>query len=335
MLKIAFRNIFRQKRRTILTVLTMLGGFVLASFSLGWTDGTYNYVINMFTSNQMGHIQIHAEGYLDRPSLYKTLNDYKVLGAKVEEIPEATAWLPRIYSAGLASVDEKTAGVKIIGINPAKEIAVTRFDKKIVDGRPLSAEANYEAVLGRGLAKLLKGKVGDSVVIVSNGADGSIANDIYEIVGLSESGDSFLDQTGFYLHLDDAQELLVLYNRVHEIAVTVSDLDQVAVVTAELRERIGGEGIDVSPWQVFAKAFYTAMMADKKRWLYFPVRYFSDSCCGSAQFRTNDRAGADARIRSAQGHGYRTGADFPAGSLRGSGTVRDQYYPGQSGRFRG
>jgi putative ABC transport system permease protein len=73
--RIAWRNIFRQKRRTILTVLTMFGGFTLSAISIGWADGTYNRIIDMFTRNRLGHIQIHAKGYLDRPSLYKRIEN--------------------------------------------------------------------------------------------------------------------------------------------------------------------------------------------------------------------------------------------------------------------
>ena len=69
LLKIAFRNIFRQRRRTLLTALSMFGGFVLCSFSIAWMDGSYANVIDLFTRNQLGHIQIHQAEYLDRPTL--------------------------------------------------------------------------------------------------------------------------------------------------------------------------------------------------------------------------------------------------------------------------
>ena len=77
-LKIAFRNVFRQKRRTILTALTMFGGFVLCSFSIAFTDGTYNTVIDMFTRNRLGHIQIHHSDYRDRPSLHRNISNLAI-----------------------------------------------------------------------------------------------------------------------------------------------------------------------------------------------------------------------------------------------------------------
>ncbi|UCD63109.1 MAG: ABC transporter permease [Candidatus Zixiibacteriota bacterium] len=261
---VAWRNIFRQKRRTILTVLTMFGGFTLSAISIGWADGTYNRIINMFTRNRLGHIQIHAADYLDRPSLYKRIQDYRQVGGAVSSIEGVLSWSPRLYSAGLVSVGDKTAGARIIGIDPERESQATRFEKKIIEGTTLSPAASHQAALGKGLARTLEASVGDEIVVVSQGADGSIANDLYTIVGILDSGDPIGDQVSFYLHLEDAQELLVLGSAVHEIAVVASDLGSVADVTEQIRTTLNQPGLDVSPWQEFARSFYVAMQADKQ-----------------------------------------------------------------------
>ena len=221
-LKIAFRNIFRQKRRTILTALAMIVGFTLSSVFIGWSDGAYSEIIEMFTQNRIGHIQVHQRGYLEKPSLYKTMQDYDSIGETIGNIKGVEAWTPRVFSAGLGSVGEKSTTVQIIGIDAVREIEATRFDKKIVGGRGISAQPARQAVLGKGLARILSATVGSEIVIVSQGADGSIANDLYEIVGIAESGDDTTDRMACYLHIGDAQELLVLEGRAHEIVVIVS-----------------------------------------------------------------------------------------------------------------
>ncbi len=262
--RIAWRNIFRQKRRTILTVLTMFGGFTLSAISIGWADGTYNRIIDMFTRNRLGHIQVHAEGYLDKPSLYKKIDSYEAVGRVIERTRGVEAWAPRLYSAGLASVGEKSSGVRIIGIDPERESAATRFEKKVIEGRSFSPDPSHEAILGKGAAKTLKAGVGDEIVIVSQGADGSIANDLYTIVGIIESGDATADQSSFYLHLQDAQELLVLEGAIHEIVVVVDNLNQVAQTTIAIRQTLNDPQLKVAPWQEFARSFYVAMQADKE-----------------------------------------------------------------------
>ncbi len=262
--KVAARNIFRQKRRSVLTILTMLGGFTLAALSISWSDGTYNDIIDMFTRNRLGHIQIHRQGYLDRPSLYKTIDNYQEIGEKIEAIDGVESWTPRLFSAGLSSVGEKSAGARIIGIDPDRENQATRFERKVASGRSLSSTPERETVLGKGLAKMLRTEVGDTVVVVSQAADGSIANDLYRIVGIAESGDEISDRSALYLHIQDAQELMVLNGRVHEIAIICRRLKDVARLTSTISSKIDDASLDVEPWQKFASAFYRAMIADQR-----------------------------------------------------------------------
>ena len=263
-LKIAFRNIFRQKRRTILTSLAMIVGFTLSSVFIGWSDGAYGDIISMFTRNRIGHIQVHRQGYLDKPSLYKTISDYTAVGDAIQTVAGVESWTPRVFGAGLGSVDEKSTTVQIVGVDAAREIETTQFDKKVIDGRVLGNTPSHDIVIGKGLAKTLSATLGSEMVLFSQGADGSIANDVYTIVGILESGDDATDRVTCYLNLEDAQELLVLEGRVHEIMLTVSKINQVPKIAKVIENRLNDSSLHVAPWQEVAKSFYRAMQADKQ-----------------------------------------------------------------------
>ena len=263
-LKIAFRNIFRQKRRTILTGLAMIVGFMLLSVTIGLSDGAYGNIIAMFTRNRIGHIQVHREGYLDKPSLYKTINNGSTVGETILSVAGVEAWTPRVYGAGLGSVGEKSTAVQIIGIDVASETEATHFDKKVVEGSTLGEIPAHEAVIGKDLAKILSARISSEIVIVSQGADGSIANDLYKIVGIAESGDDITDRVACYLHIEDAQELLVLEGRVHEIVVIVSNINRVDKITNTIETQLNDSTLNVAPWQVVAKSFYRAMRTDQQ-----------------------------------------------------------------------
>ena len=263
-LKIAFRNIFRQKRRTILTALAMIVGFTLLSLTIGLSDGAYGGIIEMFTRNRTGHIQVHRAGYLDKPSLYETIDGYAAIGETIQGTAGVDAWTPRVYAAGLGSVGEKSTAVQVIGVDVAREIQATRFDQKVIEGRVLEETASHEAVIGKGLAKILSAKIDSEIVIFSQGADGSIANDVYKIVGIAESGDDVTDRVACYLHIEDAQELFVLEGRIHEIVVIISNINQVSKVTDAIEARLNNSTLDVAPWQVVAKSFYRAMKTDQQ-----------------------------------------------------------------------
>ena len=264
MLKIAFRNTLRQKRRTILTSLAMIVGFTLLSFSIGLSDGSYSFVINVFTRNRLGHIQIHHHGYLDKPSLYATINNYQSVGQIIKNVKEVEAWAPRIYSVGLGSIGEKSTAIEVVGIDAVREVMATQFDKKIISGRSLSSIPAKEAILGRGLAEILKADIDQEIMIVSQGADGSIANDVYTVVGVVDCGDPLRDRMACYLHIKDAQELFVLEGRIHEIAVIVSDLSRVSKVTERIKVKLSDFSLAIAPWQEFAKSFYQAMQVDQQ-----------------------------------------------------------------------
>jgi len=260
----AFRNLFRHKRRTILTASSMIVGFLLGAFFIGWADGSYNYIIDTFTRYRMGHIQIHKKGYLDKPSLYKTIDDVQNIANILEKRKRIESWTPRVFSAGLVSVEDESAGAEIIGVHPRKEEQTTNFDQKVIKGEYFSSSPSHEALLGKGLAQLLNAQIGEDIIIVSQAADGSIANDRYNIKGLVDMGNEAANRSSFYLHIKDAQELLVLDQKIHEIALTLNQLRDVEKMTILLQNNIQDPEISVESWREFAKTFYRAMKADKE-----------------------------------------------------------------------
>jgi putative ABC transport system permease protein len=261
--RMAFRNIFRQKRRTLFTGLSVVGGFALAVIFIGWSDGSYNFIIDQFTRNRLGHIQIHEKTYLDRPSLYKTVSDVSRIGGILDRLKGVESWAPRVYSAGLAALGDRSAGVRIIGIDPARETRTTRFDRKIVAGHVFASASSHEIILGEGLAEILKARLGDEVVLLSQGADGSIAEDEFRLAGIVSMGDSLTDRAAAYLPLATAQDYLVLGDKVHEIAVVITKLGRVRAMSRTIAAAIDNPALSVDPWQVFARSFYEAMKADK------------------------------------------------------------------------
>ncbi len=260
--RMAFRNMLRQKRRSILTALTMGGGVALFAVALGMGDGSYDYIIETFTGAHTGHVQIHAEDYLDRPSIYKTIADPAGVGQQVEGIPDVVDWAPRVYSSALAFVGVKTSGVQIMGIDPAREDRAMRLGRRVTRGRFLAPDARDEVVISPGLARAVQAELGDELAVIAQAADGSIANMLYTIVG--HLGDDSPLERDAYLHIDTAREFLALGDAAHEIVIVLSSHDRAEVVAGEARARLGDDTLDVQPWQVVERLFYEAMLTDKQ-----------------------------------------------------------------------
>lgn len=262
--KIALRNVFRQKRRSLLTVLTMFTGFVLSAFTIAWSDGSYSDVIEMFTNTRLGQIQIHEKSYTETPSLYKYIENPTEIGEKLSKIKGIKSYTIRLKAGGLGSISDKTAAIDMTGIYPGLEDTTTGFNSRIKKGKPLSVNANHEVVIGKGLAKILNADVGKQLVVVSQGADGSIANDLYNIVGIYDSNEKLSDRVSVFLHIKDMEELMVLENKAHEIAITIDKIKDSKKLSKIIANTLEDDGLLVEPWQEFAASFYKAMKADRK-----------------------------------------------------------------------
>jgi putative ABC transport system permease protein len=268
-LKIAFRNIFRQRRRSAFTILTMVGGYVLFSLALSISEGTYGTVIEKFTKSYTGHLQVHRNGYLDKPSLYKNLDDYQALSKEIAKIPGVKSWTPRVYSGALASLDKKTSMAKIIGIDPDSESKTTSIKMKIREGEYLKETTDIQknVIVGAGLAETLKLKLGDEIVLVGQGADGSISNDLFKVTGILK-GDIFSkDRNYCYMDIKAAQLFLSMNASFHEVAIVVKDYqhaETAALVLANNLKKSGFENMEILPWQKVEKQFYNTMVFEKK-----------------------------------------------------------------------
>ena len=261
LLKLAFRNLFRQKRRTSLTLSMMVIGFVIMSFSLAISEGGYDRVISSFTREKTGHIQIYKDNFLETPNLYKTLNHLDELIKKVSSYNKLVGITPRIISGGLANIADSTIGVEINGVDFNTERQVTTLEKRINNGHWFGAPGNYEVILGKKVADILEAGIGSKVAIISSAGDGSIANNNFEVVGLLKENpyDDFL----IYTELKTAQEFFSLPNKAHKLVLLLDNYHLSEQGTQELMDLLKMD-LTISPWFVVEEDFFKGMTADKK-----------------------------------------------------------------------
>ncbi len=274
--KIAFRNIFRHKRRSFLTALSMIIGFILLGISFAFGEGGYGHIIEMFTHSHTGHIQIHSQGYLDRPGLYKNFDHTRKLQAVLNTIPDIRALAPRVYCGALAFIDKKTTAIQVIGVDPLREKVLSSLADKVDQGKflePTTVIAPHnQIIIGNGLARILHADIGSEIAMVSQGADGSIATDLFKVVAILKKKVDSTDRNNGYIHIYKAQEFLAMGNRVHEVAVMLSSHKKSRQVTAKIRATLNKAqltGLEVHPWEAVESLFYRSMKADKKgNWVF-------------------------------------------------------------------
>ena len=248
-----------------MTALSMAGGYMLFVFSMSLLEGSWSNVVDIFTLDHTGHIQVHKDDYAKRPKIHKTIENPAVVETTLKNHEDVTGWAPRVYSSALAYGGNKTSIAQIFGIDPKLEPTVTRILQKVSAGQYFSAQPNadgyFPAMIGRGLANSLRLDVGDEIVLISSGADGSIANDIFIITAIIGNTTSF-DRLGVFLPLTVAQEFLSIGGEVHEFALLARnkhDNEQLAVALQSLMP-----SLKVSPWQQIEATFYRTMQSDKQ-----------------------------------------------------------------------
>ena len=184
-----------------------------------------------------GQIEIHASEYRPERSLYETIGgrdgtDVGQLLQAVSADPAVVAVAPRVYAGGLISSGDATSAGMLMGIDPELEPSLSRFLDELSSGR-LPVPGRNELLIGEEMARQLVVEVGDEVVVVAPGADGSMGNDLFQIAGTFRTGLTEIDTSFGVLPFADLQALIVLDpRRLHEVAVSTAD-PWIAEATAE------------------------------------------------------------------------------------------------------
>jgi ABC-type lipoprotein release transport system permease subunit len=248
LLKLAWRNIWRNKRRLLLTLLAIAFATFATLAMRGMQIGTYAVNINNSVQMFSGYMQVQREGYQKNPSLRLNYVLDKPLTDKFNSVSQIKAYTPRVYGDGLISFKDNSFGTAIFGIDPQKEKNVTNILNRVKEGKFFSSDTTNEIVLGYKLLENLKAKVGDEVVILSQGYDGSLANMKFKISGTVKMGSSEIDGMAVFMGLSKSQDFLALSNRIHAIVINTEGLDEIVPVKEELTKKLNSKELSVLSW---------------------------------------------------------------------------------------
>lgn len=246
--RVAWRNLWRHRRRTLITAGAMAVGAALCMATLTFQGGMFASLFDVMVVQQLGHVQVHDPDYPSTRRLNDTLPDASALVGRIEAQPGTVAVSSRMNGFALLGTESKSAGVVLVGVDPARERAIGPIGDRIVTGVFLPDAPNGSTTLGKDLAEELKVTVGDTVVAVTQAADGSLGNTLLTIVGIHRTGNAQLDRMGAYVHLAELQELLVLPDQVHAITVVTAEERRIGDYVDRLRAEIGSDTIQVQPW---------------------------------------------------------------------------------------
>jgi putative ABC transport system permease protein len=265
LVKIGWRNLWRNPRGTLLTALALGLGLTLLLISLGLLDGSHEQMIREGVRFGTGHVVIQAQGYQDTGSQELLLPAQAV--STTEEFLHSEAMKhvlrgvsPRLLASGLLSSAANADGVSIMGVIPHEERAVSLIPQRIVEGTYLNDDKQSGVVIGTELARKLEVKIGAKVVLMTQAVEqpasgatdavgGGMQSTLLRVSGIFRTGIQAIDAHVIHLPLPVAQTLLGVPGRVTQVAVLLEREGDALMVATGLRKQLAGAPVEVLPWR--------------------------------------------------------------------------------------
>ncbi len=247
-IKLAWRNIWRNKRRSYITMSSVAFAVLLACLMMSVQYGSLDYMVDNMVKFYTGHIQIHNIKYWDEKIVNNSLTYQNQFLDDLTQIPEIQSVVPRIESFALAAYGTKTKGTMVLGIDPEKEQYIIDVEKNLVKGEYFKA-GDKTILVAAGLAEYLGVELGDSMVLLSQGYHGVNAIGLYKISGLVRFPNPEQNKQTICMPLREAQWFYGLENKLTSIAILVDSKDHVESAKNSINALIKEESLAAIDWE--------------------------------------------------------------------------------------
>jgi ABC-type lipoprotein release transport system permease subunit len=245
--RLVWRNLWRNRRRTLITMASVTFAVLLAVVMQSLQKGTFGNLIRNVVRFHSGYIQVHAKGYWDERVIENSFGLEASLLTGIRRNAHVRTVVPRLETYALASTGEKTKGCMVNGISPSTEDSLTRLSGRVYKGCYLE-NGSHGVLVAEGLAGRLGIGLNDTLVLLGQGFQGSTAAGRYKVEALLRFNSPTLNESMVYMTLPDAQSFLSAEGRVTTLALDVTDPDRLEEVAMELSESTGPH-YEVMSWK--------------------------------------------------------------------------------------
>ncbi|MCK4346898.1 MAG: ABC transporter permease [Bacteroidales bacterium] len=258
---IAWRNLWRNKRRTLITVASVFFGVLFSTVMTSMQEGSYSSMVDNVVKFYSGYIQVHSEDYWENKTINNTFEPTDSLIDKISQVKEVIHFTPRLESFALASSEEITKGVMVLGVDPVKESQVTGIEKWIEKGRYLNP-GDKGILVGIDLAKYLQLDLNDTIVLLSQGYHGISAAGKYPIAGILNFPSPELNRQTLYMGLSNCQDFYSAYDLLTSLVLMVKNQYDMPDAMKELRNEISSP-FSVMSWNEMQPELVQMIEADR------------------------------------------------------------------------
>jgi len=248
LLKLAWRNIWRNKRRTYITAASILFAVLFASLLESLQEGAWDNMMNNVVNFYFGYGQIQGKGYWEDQSIDKAFDLNNTLAAIEQRSDRISDYVPRLESFALASFENHTSGALVVGIHPELEQSMTNIQSRISNGTFFTKD-DKSVLVAEGLAEILNVKIKDTLVLISQGYHGVNSAGKYPVAGFVNFGSPQLNKQLIYLPLQEAQWFYGADGLVTSIALNLDDKNDLYKTFDEIGPGLNLEEFDLMDWK--------------------------------------------------------------------------------------
>lgn len=263
LLKLSWRNIWRNKRRSFISIASVLFAVFFASMADSFERGTYELSIKNMVELSTGYMQIQDVLYEEEPSIDNILlydNKLRVVLNNFENVIDYT--VPRIQNFVLAAGESKTRGALVMGIDPGKELQLNNLDERIIEGSFIS-EQDDAVVIAEGFARALNLKVGDTLVLIGQGFQGVNAAGLFPIKGIVKLSVPDMNNNSVYMPLETAQWFFNAPERISSLLIMPKKPEQTNKIAEKLNQELDSEWYIVLTWEQMLEDLLKMMQVDR------------------------------------------------------------------------
>lgn len=236
---IAWRNIWRNKLRSLVVILAVTLGLFGILFMIALSNGMVVQKIDASINNELAHIQVHDTGFIQDPSLHFYIKDPGRLEAEIAATPGVKAVCSRIKAMAMASTAATGAGVMINAIDPEKEKEVSKIYQYIIEGDYFEKETKTALiVISQKLASKLEAKMGSKIVLTIQHTSGELAYGLFRISGIYKTSNAMFDEPNIFVLKEDLVALTGFDPaNASEIAILLDNTESTDQITDQLKEK--------------------------------------------------------------------------------------------------
>ena len=249
LVKLAWRNIFRNKRRTLIAATAIGIGLTALIFIDAFMIGMEETMIRTATASFLGDAQIHREGFRDEQEASMTIQALNEVTASLAEETIVQHFTQRVLVSGMITSPANVSAIHLVGVHPSTEKSLSLIDDAITKGAYFEGDNNRDVVIGAKLAEILETELGDRVVVtVAQTGTGELSQEMFRISGIYHFADEAMNSGMAFVRIQKAQEMLAIGNQVHEIAIKFTSIAYSQDTTLPFWDTYSQHGNEALSW---------------------------------------------------------------------------------------